>query len=73
MTRPNLAQLEAECAAFNAGCAIGDQVAVRMGNGTTKLTTTTTAAQVLSGHTAVIWLAGIRGWYLLSRVSKVTA
>ena len=71
MTGPNLAQLEAECATFNAAVAIGDQVAVRLDDGTTKLTTTRTAAQVLSGHTAVVWLDGITGCYLLSRVSRL--
>lgn len=73
MTRrpPTAAQLQRQCEVFNLVVAIGDQVAVRLDDGRTKLTTTRTEAQVLSGHTAVVWLDGIGGCYLLERVSKV--
>ena len=74
MTRkiPTLAQLQAECDKFNAACPIGGRVAVKLdGNDTPRITTTKSAAEVLSGHSAVIWLDGISGCYLLYRVTPI--
>lgn len=68
---PSPEQLAAECDAFNAICAIGQRVYVRKDSGDIVETVTTTAAQVLSGHTAVVWLRDIRGCYLLSRVKPI--
>jgi hypothetical protein len=51
---------------------IGTPVALRKDDGTTFITKTRSMAQMLSGHTAVIWVEGITGCYLLERVSKIT-
>jgi hypothetical protein len=51
---------------------VGQAVTVRRDNGEGLLTRTTSEAQMLSGHSAVIWLEGISGCYMLSRVTPVT-
>lgn len=51
---------------------VGQAVAVRFDRGETRMTKTRAAAEMLSGHSAVIWLEGISGCYLLSRVTPVT-
>ncbi len=73
MTRPDRLErkLQKQCDAFNAETPVGSEVRVRKDNGEVVLTTTTAEAQVLSGHTAVVWLDGIPGCYLLDRVSPV--
>lgn len=63
------AQLKAECDAWNAKHPIGTPVTVRLDNGDRCITTTRSAAEVLSGHSAVIWINGISGCYLLDRVT----
>ena len=69
------AKLQAACDKFNASHQVGAAVRVELDNGEVRETITVSEAQVLSAHTAVIWLAGISGCYLLERVtpSKVTA
>ncbi|MCX7071185.1 MAG: hypothetical protein NTW01_09355 [Gammaproteobacteria bacterium] len=52
---------------WNAEHPVGTPVYVRLDNGTEMETTTRSKAQVLSGHSAVIWLEGITGCYLLDR------
>lgn len=69
MTRRNTAALQRQCDAFNARYPVGHAVQVRMDCGDTVTTTTRSAAEVLSGHSAVIWLVGISGCYLLDRVT----
>jgi hypothetical protein len=54
-------KLQAQCDEFNATTKIGDEVLVKKDNGQNVITRTSTEAQVLSGHTAVIWLEGISG------------
>ncbi len=63
------AALQRECDAFNARHAVGQPVTVRMDCGLTVDTVTRSPAQILSGHTAVIWLENISGCYLLDRVT----
>lgn len=63
------AQLQAACDKFNAAHQVGAAVSVELDSGEIRNTVTTSEAQVLSGHTAVIWLDGVRGCYLLDRVS----
>ena len=58
--------------AWNKRYAIGQAVAVRRGEGQVLRTRTRSSAQLLSGHTAVIWVDGIAGCYLLDRVSAVS-
>ena len=67
------AQLQAACDKFNATNQVGVAVTVRLDSGEVRETITTSEAQVLSGHSAVIWLDGIRGCYLLDRVTPVKA
>lgn len=69
MRRPDPAALQKQCDAFNARCPIGQPVHVRRDSGETVYTVTRSAAEVLSGHSAVIWLEGISGCYLLDRVT----
>lgn len=58
--------------AFNAKYPVGTEVAVKRDSGESQITKTRSRAEVLSGHSAVIWLEGISGCYLLDRVSAVT-
>ena len=67
----NAEQLEARCAAFNADNPVGQRVIVRKDMGEAVETVTRSEAQVLGGHSAVIWLDGISGCYLLDRVTPV--
>jgi hypothetical protein len=61
-----------ECAAWNAKHPVGTKVTVRLDSGETRETVTRSAAEVLSGHSAVIWLDGITGCYLLDRVTPLS-
>jgi len=47
---------------------VGTKVTVTKDDGTVIDSETTSEAQVLGGHTPVIWLEGIRGCYALDRV-----
>lgn len=68
-----LAKLQAECDKFNQSNPVGAAVSVLLDSGEIRETVTTSEAEVLSGHTPVIWLEGIRGCYLLERVTPVAA
>lgn len=57
---------------WNARFPVGQAVTVRRDNGEGVSTKTTSAAELLSGHSAVIWLEGVSGCYLLSRVTPLT-
>lgn len=70
---PSLQQLQAACDKFNAAYEVGAAVTVKLDGGEIRDTVTTSEAQVLSGHSAVIWLHGIRGCYLLDRVTATSA
>ncbi len=65
------AALQKKCDQFNARFPVGQCVSVRKDGGEGMITKTITEAQVLSGHSAVIWLDGIRGCYLLDRVTPL--
>ena len=69
MKRPNLAKLQAQRDAWNLANPVGRHVTVTLDSGEVKPTTTRSEASVLMGHSAVIWLNGVRGCYLLGRVS----
>lgn len=60
-----------DCDRWNAKHQVGDAVDVRMDSGEVKRTTTRSPAEMLSGHTAVIWLNNISGCYMLDRVTSV--
>lgn len=68
MRRPDLKALQAQCERFNATYDIGQRVTLRKDNGEGIITHTRSRAEVLSGHSAVIWLDGVAGCYLLDRV-----
>lgn len=59
--------------AWNAKYSIGQEVDLTKDDGQVMRTKTRSEAEVLSGHTAVVWLDGVRGCYLLDRVKAVTA
>lgn len=60
----------AAAAAFNAAHRVGTRVAVYPGtrDGRRIETVTRSEAQVLSGHTAVVWVAGVAGCIALGHV-----
>lgn len=70
---PSPAALKRQCDAFNARFPVGQPVTVRKDDGTGMNTVTRSAAEVLSGHSAVIWVRGIAGCYLLDRITPITA
>lgn len=63
MKPPNLRKLQQQCDRFNAAYPVGSAVRFRpvAGYRTTELTRTRSAAYVLSGHTAVIFVEGRAG------------
>lgn len=71
MRRPSTAKLQAQCEAFNSKYPVGQKVSVRKDAGDGVITITRSKAEVLSGHSAVIWLEGISGCYLLDRVTPI--
>lgn len=69
--RPNVKKLQGECDKFNDDVKVGDEVFVKLdGVDEPFKTRTKSEAQILSGHSAVIWLVGVSGCYLLDRVRK---
>jgi len=69
--KPNLLTLQRQCDAWNDRYPIGTKVIVTKDVSGEVETITRSDAQVLSGHTAVIWLEGITGCYELERVRPV--
>jgi hypothetical protein len=67
--RTRIQELEVEN--WNLKHQIGINVDVTMDSGEVRRATTRSKAQMLSGHSAVIWLEGISGCYLLNRVRAV--
>jgi hypothetical protein len=67
--QPSAAALARQCAEWNERHRVGTPVTLRKDDGTLVDTVTKSAAEILSGHTAVIWLEGIAGCYALERVS----
>ena len=73
--RKSAAQLQAACDKFNSAHQVGASVSVKLDSGEVRETVTNSEAQVMGGHSAVIWLDGVSGCYDLERVTavKVTA
>ena len=69
------AKLQAACDKFNAAHQVGASVSVKLDSGEVRETVTNSEAQVMGGHSAVIWLDGVSRCYDLERVTavKVTA
>lgn len=53
---------------FNASVPVGAPVRVRLDSGELRETKVTMPADLLGGHTPVVWLEGISGCYALDRV-----
>lgn len=71
-----LAKLEREVAGFNSVIKVGDAVAYREvmdDDHPWQIFTTQTEAQILSGHSAVVWMKGFSGCVLVSHVRRATA
>lgn len=67
--RARTKRMQKECDRWNAANPIGASVMVKLdGHDEPIATTTRSGAQVLSGHSAVIWLEGVSGCYLLTHV-----
>jgi len=60
--------MQGRCDVFNEKNPIGSKVTVIKDFGEKVETKVKYPAQILSGHTAVVWLEGISGCYDLSRV-----
>lgn len=68
MRRPNPAAQQRIVDAWNERVPVGAAVTVQMDSGEVRETTTRSKAELLGGHTAVVWLEGITGCYALSHV-----
>lgn len=72
--KPNVEKMQLTCDMFNNFCPVGGRVSVMLdGKDGPVITTTTSKAQILSGHSEVVWLAGVSGCYLLDRVTILGA
>lgn len=58
---------------WNQTVPLGCPVKVKLDDGSVKESWTTSRAQMLGGHTAVIFLKGISGCYMLSRCTPMLA
>lgn len=66
-------RLQAVCDKFNAENPVGTNVLLQKdGQAEPFPTKTRSMAQVMCGHSAVIWLENVSGCYLLDRVKPVT-
>lgn len=59
----------ADCEKWNEQNPVGVPVKVQKDNGTVHNGVVKYPAQMLSGHTAVVWVTGITGCYALERVT----
>lgn len=72
--KPNVEKMQSTCNTFNSRCPVGGRVSVMLdGETEPMITTTKSTAQILSGHSIVIWLDGVTGCYLLDRVTILGA
>lgn len=71
VNRPNIKALQRKCDDWNAVHGLGCKVQLTKDSGEVVVTNTRSQAQVLSGHSAVIWLDGVSGCYALDRVKPV--
>lgn len=72
--KPNLKKMQAACDAFNAANPVGAKVLVKLdGRDDLFETVTRSEAQILSGHSVVIWLENVSGCYLLECVTPIVA
>jgi hypothetical protein len=70
--KPNIKKMQAQCDAFNAACPVGGKVRVKLDFVDEPFETVTRSeAQILNGHSAVIWMEKVSGCYLLDRVTPL--
>lgn len=70
--KPNPLKLQAQCDAFNALCPVGGKVRVKLDGVEEPFETVTRSeAQILSGHSPVVWMENVSGCYLLDRVTPL--
>lgn len=68
----NEATLQAECDSFNKACPVGSPVNILLDGATEpKATTVKYGAEVMCGS-AVAWVHGVSGCYLLERITAAT-
>lgn len=67
--RPSQRQMREAVKRWNEKAPIGARVAYQTDRGETIQTTTRSAAELLSGHTPVVWLNGVRGCVALTHVA----
>lgn len=67
-----MSDLQSICDEFNAKYPVDTKGFLRKDDGSVIATRTRARAQVLSGHTAVIWVEGVTGCYLLDRFTPGT-
>lgn len=60
-------KMQAQVDQWNENCPVGTVVSVRRDDGSIQLMKTRSEAQLLGGHTPVIWIEGIAGAYMLDR------
>lgn len=70
-TKPTPKQEAKLVETWNSTVKVGQVVRVTLDDGTTKDTFTTRPAEMLGGHSAVIWLNGFSGCYRLSRCTPI--
>ncbi len=72
IVKPDLKKMQAECDAFNAICPVGGKVRVKLDFVDELFETVTRShAQILSGHSAVVWMFNVSGCYILDRVTPI--
>lgn len=67
--KPDQQKMQSSCDSFNKAVPVGGKVKVKLDGREVRETVTTSEAQILSGHTPVVWLQGVSGCYLLDRVA----
>ena len=70
--KPSQRQLQKIVDDWNAQYPVGTPVVVKLDGGDELYTRTRSGAEVLSGHTPVIWLEKISGCYVLDRVTAIS-
>jgi len=71
--RPSLKEQKNSIEVWNRHVSVGQYVHVRRDSGEVEQRKTTSEAQLLGGHTAVVWLDGIAGAYALDRCTPIYA
>ncbi len=66
-----LSKLQAICNAWNLANGVGTPVRLIRDSGDVLITRTRSPAQVLSGHSAVVWVDGVAGCYHLTHVTPL--